>query len=626
MCGIIAANLHGNHFVNLSNMLGEISHRGPDDSGTYISDGLDCHLGQVRLSVMDLSSRGHQPMFDCSRNFVVIYNGEVYNYIDLKKELNIKYKNIKWKSNTDTEVIVEGFAREGVSFFDKLNGIFSIIVYDIRNRLMHVLRDPLGIKPLFYTNQEGFYFSSELKALLKIQDFSNSLNLSAFSDQLAFMYIPEPKTFYSSVKKVEPGICFTYKDGKLVGEIKLFKHLDKTADILSIDHAAQCFLEAFDIAVDRQLMSDVPVSLFLSGGLDSSAIAYRAVSSGAKIDAAYTISFSDEDRALDMQSDDLYYAKLMSNKLGIDLHVIKAERNFLSLLPEIIQYMEDGFSDPAAINTYLIAAEAQQAGVKVMLSGQGADEYLAGYRRYFAAQMFNKIPSVLYSAISMVHRLPVFPGRFNALSRRIKRFAKLISLSPAQRMFGMYSWTSKDLIDELLLEDVKWEGDRVFEELFDTYSDNDIVTTMMKVDHHYDLLSLNLTYTDRMSMASGIETRVPFLDFDLIKFMNSIPVEMKLKGRHSKYVFKKAMESRLPKEVIYREKAGFGLPLRSWLRQSNEIVDYYLDKSRLDKQGIFNSSVINRIINEQDKGADHVNTIFTLLCQQIWLDANSDMS
>jgi len=626
MCGIIA--LSSSNAINYSIEKGliAINHRGPDDMGTFVAEDYHCHLGHVRLSIIDLSTNGHQPMTDSSNRYIISYNGEIYNYRDLQKYLERRHGLINWKSETDTEVIVEGVAKEGISFLSMLNGIFSIAIYDKDKRLLHVLRDPLGVKPLFISEQNGnAYFSSELKGLLALPEIKHTIRFDSLKDQLAFMYIPEPFTLYNEIQKIKPGICFTYKQGKLISEKKIFTNLFNGTQLLSMEESKEALSSAFDIAVKRQLMSDVPVSLFLSGGLDSSAVAKQAILAGANIDSAYTISFSQKDLALDRQGDDLHYAKIMAKYLGINLQVVKAKNDFLSLLPDIINFMDDGFSDPAAINTYLIAKAARDSNVKVMLSGQGADEYLAGYRRYQAERIFSNMPTVLKAAISRMNILPISPGRFNAVSRRITRFINLVNKSPSMRLFSMYSWTTPSVINSLFINNNSWQGVTILEELFDTYKYDDIVEAMMKVDHHYDLMSLNLAYTDRMSMAVGVETRVPFLDFDLVRIMNSIPVHFKLKGRHTKYVFKKAMENKLPKEIIYREKAGFSLPLRSWLSKSNNLIDQYMDKGRITKQGIFNSSIIQNLIDEQRSGKkDHSYTIFTLLCQQLLFKNNKN--
>lgn len=566
-------------------------------------------------------------MMDASSRFVISYNGEVYNYRDLQDDLVRRHGPIAWRSGSDTEVIVEGFAREGVSFLNCLNGIFALAIYDARERLLHVVRDPLGVKPLFITEQtQGVFFCSELKGLLALPDLRRTLRQESLADQLAFMYVPEPHTLYREFRKVEPGVCFSYRDGAQVAAQALFSHLGDPLDLSSEKEAIERLRAVFAAAVRRQLVADVPVSLFLSGGLDSSAVAQQAVRSGANLKDAYTIAFSDADRARDGQSDDLHYASLMARQLGLELRVIRATEDFIALLPELMRFMEDGFTDPAAINTYLISKGARGGGNKVMLSGQGADEYLGGYRRYQAERMLRRLPGPLRSALALLGQfVPLrLPGRLNAARRRLARLAHLADQTPEVRLLGMYTWTAAGTIRDLLPASEAWTGGAAFEALFDTYADDDMIAAMMKVDQRYDLMSLNLCYTDRMSMAVGVEARVPFLDFDLVRVMNAMPAALKVKGGQGKYVLKKAMEPFLPRDVIYREKAGFGLPIRAWLQDSNEMVNRYLDHDRIKRQGLFRPAAVRRIIDEQLNGAaDHANTLFTLLCQQIWLETYS---
>jgi asparagine synthase (glutamine-hydrolysing) len=624
MCGIVAVSTCQNRVHPIEQCLEAIKHRGPDDSGRFVSDRGDCHLGHVRLSILDLSASGHQPMSDASGRYVISYNGEIYNYNDLRVGLVQKHGPIAWRSGTDTEVVIEGFAREGIGFLGRLNGIFTLAIYDAIEHLLHVLRDPLGIKPLFTTEQSGgAYFCSELKGLLAFPELARTLRQESLADQLAFMYVPEPHTLYKEFCKVEPGICFSYREGQQVATKPLFARLHDPLDLSSERQATNCLRTEFTAAVKRQLIADVPVSLFLSGGLDSSAVALEAIRGGANIKDAYTIAFSSEDRKVDTQSNDLHYAQVIAKQLGLELRVIEARDDFMTLLPKLMPFMEDGFTDPAAINTYLISADAREAGVKVMLSGQGADEYLGGYRRYVAEKYLRRIPVTLRWLGKPLGKflVRVLSGRANAVSRRIERLADLTDRSDASRLLGMYTWTKTDTIRNLLLTSELWSGDATFSALFDSYANDNIVDSMMKVDNRYDLMSLNLCYTDRMSMAVGVEARVPFLDLDLVRVMNSIPVSMKINGREGKYVFKKSMESLLPKNVIYREKAGFALPIRAWLREDNDFLRTYLSETRIKSQGLFNPVAVKHIMDEQFYGkADHANTLFTLLCQQIWLE------
>ena len=625
MCGIVAISCRPGNSYSLGKPLDAIRHRGPDDRGTYSSEQSDCHLGHVRLSILDLTSAGRQPMRDASGRYVMSYNGEVYNCRQLQVELEQRQGGpIRWRSRSDTEIIVEGFAREGIGFLNRLNGFFALAIYDTVDCTLHVLRDPLGIKPLVMSEQRGaMFFCSELKGLLAFPELSRTLRQQSLADQLAFMYVPEPHTLYNEFHKVEPGVLFSYRDGRQVSAKPLFAHLSDPLDLASEQDAIELLRVEFAAAVERQLLSDVPVSLFLSGGLDSSAVAQQAVRGGANVKDAYTISFSREDRAADAQSDDLHYADLIAKEFGLNLRVIEAKSDFVSLLPKLMPYMEDGFTDPAAINTYLISSGAREEGIKVLLSGQGADEYLGGYRRYLAEKYMRRIPAPLRSMGASFGGLVSYglSGQTNAASRRIARLSELANKSSVDRLLGMYTWTNRETIDELLPSAQPWSGSAAFNALFDKYADGDIVDTMMKVDHRYDLRSLNLCYTDRMSMAMGLEARVPFLDFDLVRVMNSIPAKWKVKGRQGKSIFKKAMEPMLPKKVIYREKAGFSLPIRSWLRNDMEILNDYLNEERIKKQGIFQPSTVKRIMDQQFNGtADHSGTLFTLLCQQVWLE------
>jgi len=626
MCGIVAVTLRNDASISVISSLDTIRHRGPDDSGIFVSKRKDCYLAHARLSILDLSYSGHQPMPDATGRFVLSYNGEVYNYRDLQFDLESRYGPIQWKSGTDSEVIVEGVAREGISFLDRLNGFFSIAIYDVVDQVLHVLRDPIGIKPLFITEQKGgLFFCSELKGLLKFSFLDRSLRRDFLAEQLAFMYVPEPHTPFNEFKKVKPGICFTYQNGKLVSQKKLFQSLQKSDAIKTESEAIDKLQSTFEVAVKRQLVADVPVSLFLSGGLDSSAVAYHVAQSNSSVKTAYTITSSGHDNKKDAQGDDLYYAKKVAKNLDLNLEVISAEKSFLDLLPDIITYMEDGFSDPASINTFIISQAARNDGVKVMLSGQGADEYLGGYRRYLAEKTLENTPVALKRVISYLdHVLPAnLPGKFNGLNRRVKRFSQLASESPNSRIMSMYTWSSNKTISSLLLNNNILQFEDDFHVRLSKFSGLDVVDKMMKIDRHYDLMSLNLCYTDRMSMAAGVEVRVPFLDFDLVKVMNSIPAHLKVKGRHGKYIFKKAMEPFLPKEIIYREKAGFGLPLRAWMNDSYDLLSHYLEPSRLLQQNLYNVDSISEIIKEQRNGVhDHSYLLFTLLTQQLWLESN----
>lgn len=624
MCGIIATNARPGNDLSIREGLHAIKHRGPDDKGMFTSGEGDTNIGQVRLAIIDLSPAGHQPMFDNSGRYAMVYNGEVYNYNVLKTWLDQQYPGINWNSTSDSEVILEGFVREGSAFFSKLNGIFAIIIYDQLTQELHILRDPVGIKPLYITEQAGaVYFCSELKGLLSLPGLQKTLRRQSLADQLAFMYVPEPFTMYEEYRKVQRGIHYVYKYGQQQSTSAIFEHLNEPIPFSGEEDMIDRFGKVFSESVQRQLMADVPVSLFLSGGLDSSAVASEAVKGGGKVHSAYTISFSEKDTMLDQQSSDLFYAEKMAKTLNIDLRVIQAQSDFLSMLPELIPFLEDGISDPAAINTYLISKSARKDGIKVMLSGQGADEYLCGYRRYAAEKYLQRMPLPVKALLSGLYRMiPAnVPGKLNAVARRVKRFAEAAGKPERERLPGYFMWADKATVRNFFADKNDVIPGKDLVEFFDARSNDNKLETMLKADQQFDLLALNLSYSDKMSMATGVELRVPFLDLEMVRLMNSVPISMKLKGGEQKYILKKAMEPHLPHEIIYRQKAGFALPIRSWFAEDNAMFDKYFDPARIRRQGIFDGDAIASLYQQQkSRKKDNSYALFAILCQQLWLE------
>ncbi len=626
MCGILAISSAGGEKFNIERSLEAIRHRGPDDRGLYFSEACDGQLGHVRLSIIDLTSAGHQPMVDSTGRYIIVYNGEIYNYIDLKRKLEDKFGEIKWHSTSDTELILEGFSREGYTFFSKLNGIFAFAIYDKVDRSLHVLRDPIGIKPLYYIEQDGsMFFCSELKGLLALSHLKVRLRQQSLADQLLFMFVPEPFTMYEEIFKVEPGIYYVYRYGKQISKTALFSNLSDPILFSSELDMIDTFRETFSSSVDRQLISDVPVSIMLSGGIDSSSIAYEAVKRGGNIKTAYTISFNKKDSFYDKQSSDLYYAKIIAKQLNLNLQVFDAKPEFVSLLPSLMPFLEDGISDPAAISTFLICESARKDGVKVLLSGQGADEYLCGYRRHLAERSLQNMSIATRKILSLADSIlpSSVPGKFNALIRRLKRLAVASRLPKNERFPGYFMWSSPENISNLFLDNKSISPGISLFQLFEEHNFEDPLEALLLADQKFDLLSLNLAYGDKMSMMAGVESRVPFLDLEMVQLMNSIPINMKLKGNEQKYILKKAMEPYLPKEVIYRQKAGFALPIRSWFKKRNDILGRYFDPEHIRKQGIFKPEEFEKILRMQYSGkSDNSYLLFSMLCQQIWLDQN----
>ncbi len=625
MCGVFFTSQNKPTDISVSKALLSIMHRGPDDMGEFYSELNDCKMGHVRLSILDISSQGKQPMVDSSGRYVISFNGEIYNYIELRRELSRNYQNLKFKTSTDTEVILEGFAREGKKFLSKLNGMFTFGIYDKRDKILFVLRDPLGIKPLFYTCQnDSYFFSSELKGLLFFGGFKKTLSLQSMVDQITYMFVPEPNTLYKEFKKFPRGALTQFQFGKKIKNEKIFEHLNKKINFSSDEEALKSFSTTFSSSVKRQQISDVPLSIMLSGGIDSSAVASEVYKNNYKMDA-YTIRFRNEDIRYDHQTDDYDYAKLIAKKFNFKLNKINADINFLDKFFEISNFLEDGISDPAAINTYIISKKARENGIKVLLTGQGADEFLCGYRRYTLEKFFRNTPNQIKQVFNKIsYFLPSNSRYFNSFVRRAKKFSSILGEeNKFLRYHSLFATNDIPSIENLFLEKNSIEVGKEFKNKLSSLTNMHYLDEISYLDQNFDLISLNLAYTDRMSMAAGVEARVPFLDFELIRVMNSISSNLKLNKYISKYILKSTMKNKLPNNVINRNKTGFFLPIRSWLREENKFFKEYLDEDKIRKQGIFNYKTINLLKNEQfNNKKDNANTIISLMFLQKWLENN----
>jgi asparagine synthase (glutamine-hydrolysing) len=625
MCGIVAVTSSNNHNLQILKPLATISHRGPDGSNIFVSPKGETKMGHVRLAILDLTEHGAQPMSDISQRFTICFNGQIYNYLELLYELESKYGIINWKSKTDTEIILEGFSREGYHFFTKLNGIFVILIYDNQTEELHILRDPIGVKPLYYSEQNGaVYCSSELKGICAFDNINTTINQTSLFNQLQFTYVPEPNTMYQEISKIEKGTYCILKNGKFLIRKKIFQTNNFITQLQTESNYIENFRSTFSSAVRRQLQSDVPISILLSGGIDSASVLSQIQNFNPNlINHAYTISYHKNDHYYDRQSSDLKFAKILASKYGINLKVIEADSNYLSILPKLIPFMEDGISDPAAITTYILCSAARNDGYKVILTGQGSDEYLCGYRRYKAESLIQKMsPLTKYILKKLGDNTPIsVPGFLNAPLRRLRKISTSINLPIEERLPNYFYWVNKPLLNSLFKENLIEKQSNCLENFFLENTGLDSLNALLLADQQFDLLSLNLSYTDKMSMAVGVEARVPFLDLELVKFMNSVPINLKYNNGKQKYILKKAMENVLPSKIINRSKAGFGLPIRSWFRQDQEIFNYYFDESRIERQGIFHPYKIKEILNHHfSKKQDYSYLIFSMLCQQMWID------
>jgi len=629
MCGIAGFAGYRNG-VELAGKANDIQfHRGPDHQGIWSNEHIA--LAHQRLSIIDLSSRSDQPLV--KDRYIIVFNGEIYNYRELRDELVLD-RGITFQTASDTEVVLEAYRRYGASCVGKFIGMFAFAVYDTDKNEIFIARDHFGIKPLFYTHEEGrFAFSSELKTLARLVISDKSIDYNALVSSLNYLWVSGNRTMFNGVSKLPPG-CYMTVDSNLESRICEYERLDEKDMITGEPEALRLVDRTFNESIKRHMVSDVPVCSFLSGGLDSSLIAGLA---GRYTDnlSTYTIATNPEDKKIEQMPDDERYAKRMADKFGFDHNEIVIDSDIVGLLPDMVRMLDEPIGDPAAINTFLICSEARKRGVKVLLSGMGADEVFFGYRRQKATLMAAKyrkyVPSFVRNIIHMLTGcLPVrLFGRGLRLVRWAKKFLSFSELPLGKGYMQSYSYYNREELGELLNNQYRDEIEALYEEHERIFSDkynSDPVNQMCNTDIRMFMVGLNLTYTDRASMASSVEVRVPFIDIEMIRAGMQIPGNLKYKKGESKYILKKVAEKYIPREIIYRPKASFGAPIRFWISNPlRGMVDELLSEKSIEERGIFNGKYIRKLINEDRQGiADNAYRIYQLLTLELWFRAYLD--
>lgn len=628
MCGI--AGIVGQADQQLIyNMTAALAHRGPDDSGvlTIAEDGVA--LGHRRLSIIDLSAAGHQPMTNRAGHLTIVYNGELYNFRELRAEL--EQKGYAFRSTSDTEVLLCAYEAWGARCLNKLIGMFAFAIWDAKNKTLFAARDQLGIKPFYYTCVNGiFAFASELKALLHAPGLRREIDIDAIHSILLFLWIPDPKTIFQNILKLPAGHYLEYHQGKLKLE-RYWEIPTAHTDSRPESYYVEGLREQLQQAVQRQMISDVPVGAFLSGGLDSSAIVGLARERSNGAFSTYTIKFSAEDSRLEAMPDDAKYARLIAQRFGTEHHEINIAPNLVDLLPKILWHLDEPIADPAAINTYVIAKAAKESGTTVLLNGMGGDEIFAGYRKHLASMLaitYRRIPQFLRKALveSFVHFAPVtFSQRGWRTARWAKRFIKSAGYDPVNSFIGSYSYYDETEFQQLLAPEFYTPRDQTYPlrrhfDYFRQAGELEYLNQMCFVDSKMFLPSLNLMYSDKATMAAGVEGRPPLVDHKVVEFAFSIPAKYKIHGLQSKYIFKKAMETLLPHEVIHRPKAPFGAPLRSWVKNGLEVLMRdLLSEERIKRRGYLNPAYVQKIIADDRTGQqDNAHRIWALLTLEMW--------
>ena len=621
MCGILG----GINFSFQSSSLATIDHRGPDDSGWFTHKNVT--LGHVRLSIQDVSEMGHQPFLSKDGNTIMVFNGEIYNHWEIRKIL--EEQGVKFKSTSDTETILEGYLMYGTQIFEMLNGIFALCIYDLIEEKTVLVRDRFGIKPLYYSVVDNkFQFASELKAL---EFDTNELDCESIANYIKFLWSPGKGTPSKQIKKMLPGEYCTISNNN--GVISIESKFIQTKKFDGTRHLAteEQLIDSLDIllvkAVERQLLSDVPVGFFLSGGLDSSLL----VAIAKKLRPEKKLQCFTIDTTTFAQSEgfsnDLDYAKIVANYLDVELEVVSSDVDIAKDFDRMIWHLDEPQADPAPLNVLNISKRAAEMGFKVLIGGAGGDDVFSGYRRHQMLKYEAKISKVPQLALSVLGRLGGILKPSTPNKRRAKKLLATFNKPKQDRIFTYFDWLDWSTVKSLFKTDAKKKLDKLDEYSFFRSKINEIpkehnsLNQMLHLEMSSFLVDHNFNYTDKMGMAAGVEIRVPFLDNDLVDFSYKIPPELKLKNNVTKYILKKVAERYLPMEVIYRSKAGFGAPVRKWITEDlAELVESRLSRENIEKFNIFDYAQVNALVESNKKGdIDASYSIWAILAIDSWV-------
>jgi asparagine synthase (glutamine-hydrolysing) len=643
MCGI-AGLISLDPEQRLSAMLQTIEHRGRDDEGVWTSDPIDdsgrrACLGHRRLAIIDTSRAGHQPMLSADGRYVITFGGEIYNYRELREELGSK--GHAFRTKTDTEVLLTAFAEWGKECLPRLNGMFHFAVWDNRERTLTLARDHVGIKPLYYFHKPAtdtqaglLIFSSEVKAILASGLVERALDPEALNQFLTFLWAPDPNTLLRGIKTLPPAHALTFRDD----EISLQEWWDVSFDDIEEGRSEAWWqeqtLETLDSVVKMEMVADVPLGSFLSGGIDSSGIVamMKRHSEGRRV-STYTVGIESEDLRYDIIPDDIEWARRVNQHLDTDYHEIMLQPSVAELLPKLVYHMDEPAID-MAIPSYLVSQAARET-LRVMLSGMGGDEVFAGYPRQLAMKIagaFDPLPTTVRRPLmqtlmkTIEHGLPGgLPGRLTAPLRNAKKFARSAGLDFEERYLGYGTYFTDEAKQRLYSDELR-EATRGLDayaahrRYFARVKNAAPLNRLLYVDLKTFLPCLNLITTDKTSMAANLEVRVPFLNRRMIEFAARMPPDLKLRGFKRKYILKRALEKVLPRDVVWRKKAGFGAPIRSWLRGAlRPLVEELLSDEVIRKRGLFRPEEIKRLIDQNLSGREDFNLqVFQLLNLEIW--------
>lgn len=616
MCGIVGYAGFTKK-ISLDKAIERIHHRGPDDNGTQYFEGIA--LGNTRLSIIDLSAKGHQPMFNYDRSLCITFNGEIYNFKEVKKLLGKKYK---FKSNSDTEVILYSYQEWGPKCLEKLNGMFSFVIYDSKKKLLFGARDRLGQKPLKYYFENGiFIFASEIKAILPLLESKPDIDEVAIDDFLTLQYVPAPKTGFKKLYKLPPGHYFIYKNNTLHTERYWSLNFNKKLNLSSKDWETLVFTE-IKRAVKSHLVSDVPVGVLLSGGIDSSVVvALMSIHSSRRVNT-FTVGFDDE------KFDETTFAKMVSERyktLHTQLNI--ASEDLMKNIKDVAVVYDEPIGDNSILPTMLIAKLASTK-VKVALTGDGGDENFAGYERYTHVNLsnyFSKYPSVLKYALQINAKI-AFRTYPNKLTERMDKFASSLSNKFYRKYVNYNSFFTNEVKHSLYSEDFEnaVRNNDTFESYRSIYDEKlSDLDNALKIDINTYLPDDLLYKSDSASMAHGLELRAPFLEHILMEKIATMPSDMKFRLTTKKEILKTVAlkNNLLPKEIIYRPKHGFTIPQNRWFKGplKKYICDQILTSKMIGR--IFDRRRLDVYLDDYYKtNLNYDNNIFALLMLSLWFN------
>ncbi len=580
MCGIVGfLNEEKNKPIIIKKMTDRIIHRGPDEEGYYIDENIA--LGHRRLAIIDIDN-GKQPMFSKDNNLVVVFNGEIYNYRELKKEL--EKLGYKFRTNSDTEVLLYGYEEWKEELPKKLRGMFAFSIWDKKNKNLFCARDPFGIKPFYYYQKnKTFMFASEIKAFLEHPDFEKILNKDLIGPYLSFSFTPTNETLFEGVYVLEPGTSLNFKDNKVT--LKKYYELDFKEKNDDYKYAVNQIEEVIKNSVKYHVISDVEVGAFLSSGVDSSYIV-----SLARPNKTYTIGYD-----LNKYSE-IEYAKDLTKELSIENISTKiTKEEYMKTVPKILYYMDEPSCDPSAISLYFVSKEAVK-DVKVVMSGEGADEFFGGYNTYreeMDLKLYNKIPfKIRHILASIFEKLPEFRGR-NLIVRRGR--------SLEEEYIGVNKiYSEKERKKVINCKDTIKNQD-ITKSIFNKFKNKNSIIKMQAIDIRYWLTKDILLKADKMTMANSIESRTPFVDKEVFKIASSLPLEYKISKTNTKVALREAAKKSIPNEAYKKKKLGFPVPLREWMREDdvyNEI------KNTINQEFVkefFNQKYVLKLLEEHKK-------------------------